>query len=278
MPQGQNNNGMPMPNPTPSMSMNANMAGVQGAPTMSGGTGGNMMGGAMPSPAPAMAGTPAAPVPPMPKEKSSVASIVILVVVCLIAAAAIVVAVIFFMRWNELNRDYESNKALEVAEAVAEQVEVDNTKFAEKEKEPYASFNGPSDYGSIYFEYPKTWNVYIASDGTNSTDFEAYFSPVSVPSIEKDSSRYALRFIIRNQSVDSIQRDYTSMVSDGLVTQSAYTVQGISGTLFKGVIDDNINGEVFVAKINDKTLIMQTDSTAHYENDFTSVISKLRRS
>ncbi len=268
MPQGQGGNmngGMPMPNPTPSM----NMSGMN-----------NMQNPSMPNamPAPNMAApTPAAPAVPMPAKKNSAAEIIILVVVCLIAAAAIVIAVIFFMQWNDLKNDFDSKLSLKVAEAQSEQIKIDEENFAEREKEPFTAFSGPSDYGNIYFEYPKTWNVYVNSNGTSNTDYEAYFAASAVAPVSKQESRYALRFIIRNQSLENIQRQYDAKVTDGAVTSSSYSVNGISGTLFKGKISEGIDGQIFIAKINDKTLIMQTDSTSHFEKDFSNILAKLRR-
>lgn len=264
MPQGgAMNNGMGMPS--------TNMGGMpqpQMTPPM----------GEQPMPAPAMAG--GAPVPPpmpAPAKKSSAGEIILLVVVCLIAAGAIVAAVYFFMQWNDLKVNFDNKVAQEVTTAEVNQMKADEARFNEQQKQPYSPFSGPDDYGSIYFEYPKTWNVYVAKDGTNNSDFEAYFAAASVPSINDQNSRYALRFIIRNQSLETIQRQYDIKVTQGQLTSKSYSVGGLSGTLFTGMLTNTINGQVFLAKVNDKTLIMQTDSTKHFETDFSTVLSKLRR-
>ncbi len=264
MPQGQGggmNNGMGMPNPP--------MGG--GMPQMA------PMGGGQPMPAPVAAGAPVPPPMPAPAKKSSVGEIILLVVVCLIAAGAIVAAVYFFMQWNDLNTNFESRVAQERSAAQAEQMKTDEANFAEQSKLPYTSHSGPSDYGSIYFEYPKTWNVYVSKDGTKNSDYEAYFAASSVPPVNDTASRYAMRFIIRNQSLDVIQRQYDVKVQQGTLTSQSYSVNGISGTLFTGMLTNDINGKVFVAKINDKTMILQTDSVTHFEKDFSTVLSKLRR-
>lgn len=278
--------GMPMPQPQGGMMNNgAPMgAGTNGMPTNGGMPNGMPqaqpmpMGGGqpMPAPAPAMAGAPVPP--PMPaQKKNSVSEIVLLVVVCLIAAVAIVAAVYFFMQWNDLNNNFESRVAQERSEAEAAQMKADEERFQEERKSPYSPFSGPDDYGAIYFEYPKTWDVYVSKDGTKG-DYEAYFAAGSVPSVtDTENSRYALRFLIKNQSLDTVQRQYDTLVNNGQLSARNYTVGSISGTLFTGMITKSINGQVFLAKINDKTLVMQTDSTAHFETDFANVLSKLRR-
>ena len=264
--------GMPMPQPQANMMNNPGM----GMPSSAGGMPqGTSMGGGQPMPAP-VANAPVPPPMPAPAKKSSVGEIVLLVVVCLIAAAAIVAAVYFFMQWNDLNTSFESRVAQEKTAAETAQLQKDEERFAEENKMPYTAFSGPEDYGAIYFEYPKTWNVYVSKDGT-SGDYEAYFAPTMVSSVNDDSSRYALRFIIKNQSLENVQRQYDNLVKNGSLSSSSYSISGISGTLFTGMITKSIDGQVFVAKINDKTLILQTDSTQYYEADFENVLSKLRR-
>lgn len=266
--------GMPMPQPQGGMMNNGNM----GANPAMGGMPqpmGAPMGGGQQMPAPAMA----APVPSAMsvQKKSSASEIIILVVVCLIAAVAIVSAVYFFMQWNDLKVNYDNKLAQEKSAAEAAQMKIDEERFNEERKLPYTQFSGPDDYGSVNFEYPKTWNVYVSKDGTKG-DFEAYFSPNPVPSVnDTENSRYALRFIIKNQSLETVQRTYDTMVKNGSVTSSSYNVSGISGTLFSGMLTKSINGQVFIAKINDKTLIMQTDSIDSYRTDFANVLAKLRR-
>ena len=99
------------------------------------------------------------------KERNTLAETLVLVGVCVIAAAAIVFAVVFFMQYNELKTNFDSQKTLAVNEAVKAQQDKDEAAYEERAKEPYYSFTGPSDYGSISFEYPKTWSVYVEKDG-----------------------------------------------------------------------------------------------------------------
>ncbi len=201
--------------------------------------------------------------------------IVLLVVICLIAAVAIVAAVYFFMQWNDLNNNFESRVAQEKSEAEAAQMKADEERFQEERKSPYSPFSGPDDRAQINLIIHDL--VLVSKDGTKG-DYEAYFAAGSVPSvIDTENSRYALRFLIKNQSLDTVQRQYDTLVNNGQLSARNYTVGSISGTLFTGMITKSINGQVFLAKINDKTLVMQTDSTAHFETDFANVLSKLRR-
>ncbi|MBR5419342.1 hypothetical protein IK110_03790 [Candidatus Saccharibacteria bacterium] len=230
----------------------------------------------------AAAPAPMAPAPAagMQDNKKALIETIILVVVCLIAAVAIIFAVVFFMKFRELEENYDSQKGAEIAAAVKAQEDADIENFKEQSKLPYSKFTGPSDYGSLSFEYPKTWNVYIASDGSNNSDYEAYFRPNAVVSTDNDASRYSLRFQIQNRQITSIQPDYDSKVKDGEMTSSVFSAgsgsTALTGMRYEGNITDTIRGVVILIKINDKTAIFQTDAST-YRTDFDKVVSSLRR-
>ena len=225
-----------------------------------------------PAPAPAMAG--------MPEKKNALIETIVLVAVCVIAAIAIVMAVIFFMQYNDLKTNFDSQKGIAVADAVKAQEDADNAKFEEESKLPYAKFTGPSDYGSLSFEYPKTWNVYVKSDGTNNSDYETYFRPGQVDPIDDEASRYGLRFSIVNRQITSIQPDYENRKNDGEMTSSVFSAGSGSGALtgmrYEGNITEKIRGVVILIKVNDKTAIFQTDSDS-YRADFDKIVNSLRR-
>ena len=289
--------------------------GFQAAPTAAPMPGAAPMTNTMPDPAmaaptmaaPAMAPTPAAapaaaatapmtgmPAPTMPtaqpmaapmaaapatgKKDTTLIETIILVIVCLIAAAAIVFAVIFFMKFNELQTNYESDKGLAVAEAVKAKQDDLEKEFAEREKLPFYSFTGPSDYGSISFQYPKTWSVYVESDGVDNSDYKAYFRPSQVDPIKNKNSRYALRFSILNRQYDTVQKNYETKVKNGKMTSSIFNADGnnITGIRYEGEIEKEINGVVILVKVNDKTAVFQMDAEA-YRTDFENLVQGLRR-
>ncbi|MBR0133883.1 hypothetical protein IJM16_01290 [Candidatus Saccharibacteria bacterium] len=233
---------------------------------------------------PAMAGGVVPPNPmaaPMPDsgKKSSIIETIILVVVCLIAATAIVLAVMFYMQYNELQTDFETQLNIKEVEAKKEQKEIDDQNYLDQSKLPNTLFTGPSDYGSIGFYYPKTWSVYIESDGSDNSDFVSYFAPTQVNPIKDKDSRYALRFsIIRKQSDDAM-KPYDNKVKKGELTAKPFNADSnrISGTLYEGTVDKNIEGMVLVIKVNDKTAILQCDSDEVFRTDFEALIASLKR-
>lgn len=222
----------------------------------------------------------AMPINQVGERKGTLAETIILVIVCLIAAAAIVAAVIFYMNWNELQADFEVKKAEAVASAEKNQKDLDEKTFSEREKTPVKEFQGPSDYGSISFNYPKTWSVYIQNDGSNNSDFEAFFAPVQVNSTKSKDSRYALRFTIKDKPFETVQKDYQTKVNKGELKATIFNADDtrITGSLYQGTLDKNMIGQVLIIKVNDKTAILQTDvDNENYRTDFEALIKTLRR-
>ena len=227
------------------------------------------MGAAMP---------PSAQIPQYGEKKGSFIETAILIIVCIVAAVAIVAAVYFYMQWNDLNTNYEIEKNEAIQEEVKKQQEADEKAYQEQEKIPTKQFTGPSDYGTISFKYPKNWSVYIKSDGSDNSDFEGYFAPGQINDIDDDTSRYALRFNILNSQYNDVVSEYNSLVEDGLCTSSAFSADSnkLTGTMFYGQLDENINGIVVVVRVNDKSVVLRTDAE-EFRADFETLIGTLRR-
>lgn len=218
--------------------------------------------------------------PPMPDsgKKGSIVETIILVFVCLIAAGAIVAAVMFFMNYNDLKNDFDIKVNDAVSAAKKDQSDADEKKFTEREKTPTKQFTGPSDYGSVSFYYPKTWSVYVDVDGSNNSNFEAYFAPDQVNPLKSADSRYALRFSILNKQSQDVMKTYDNQVKKGELKSSVFNADDnkITGTLYEGQIKKDIRGIVLVIKVNNMTAILQTDAEV-YRSDFEALIGTLRR-
>lgn len=181
--------------------------------------------------------------------------------------------------WAYMNyRDQKDNVDSKVSSAVAEAEKNLGDKlekaFVEREKEPLKSFAGPSDYGTLGFKYPKTWSVYVSNDGTKGTGYEAFFSPSVVPSVDADSSRYALHVAIVDDSYEDVLDDYSSLVKKGDLKTTATKANGQDGTRLDGNFSKDIRGAAVVYKIRDKTAIIQTDADT-FKPDFDALIQTI---
>lgn len=181
--------------------------------------------------------------------------------------------------WAYVNyMDQKNNVDAKISKAVAtaekEQADELEKKFEERDKEPNRSFAGPSDYGSLGFKYPKTWSVYVSNDGTNSKNFQAYLNPASVPSIETETSRYALRVSIVNESYEDTINEYQDLVEEGQLKASPVKVKDQNGTRLDGSFSKDIRGSAVIYKIRDKTAIIRTDADT-FKPDFENIIKTI---
>lgn len=170
-----------------------------------------------------------------------------------------------FVSYQDAQSNVDSKISVAVAEAKKEQADEDDIKFTERENEPNLTFRGPEDYCGLSFNYPKTWSSYIADDGTNGGDFEAYFHPVNVPPTSQDQ-QFALRVLIERKDFDGIIGSYQALVSKGTLKQSTATSQGEEGARFDGNFSKNIRGSAVVYRCRAYTITIRTDADTFKPN------------
>lgn len=202
------------------------------------------------------------PVPVQPPKKRvdrNVVETIVLVVVSLIAVTFIGLFIWKYLDWDTVKTDVDGQIDAAVAMAVSENTTKLENEFIEREKYPYKNFMGPVDYGSLGFEYPKTWNVYVARDAASGGDFEAYLNPGEVQPVSPGTIN-ALRVIIRDQAFDNVTRTYDNLVRNGRLTVVSRNVGSTVANVYTGELPNNIQGVACMFKLRDKTVIIQTDA------------------
>jgi hypothetical protein len=200
--------------------------------------------------------------------------IIVLLVMLLVASLA-------FGGWTYSQmQSYKNDSDKKVAAAVAAQKQV-LTKAAQDEfdKANTKQFAGSPVYGSITFNYPKTWSAYVDTSSSNEP-INAYLHPDQVPGINSKTA-YALRVELVNTDYSQIIQQFSSGIQQGTVTARAYLppkLNGVTnvqpGTLFSGqtnTSDTTQRGTLLVIRVRDKTLEISTQSK-DYLNDFNNVI------
>jgi len=210
-----------------------------------------------------------------PQDRSRMLMIIIIIVTSLLAVAFIGLFIWILVQYEEIKTDIDGQIDAEVAQAVKENTDKLEEDFAEREKSPYNTFAGPSDYGELTFSYPKTWNVYEAADASNGGDYEAYFNPDKVPPINDDII-YALRVYITSDSYEDVVEDYNGDVEDGELSVNVRQINGVNANVYEGKISDNINGIFAVIKIRDKTAIIRTDASGVFRDDFNAILDSIQ--
>ena len=199
------------------------------------------------------------PVAPAAKSRHNLVETIILVVVSIIAVTFIGLFVWKYAEWNTVKTDVDAQIDAAVAVAVAENSTKLEAEFLEREKYPYKSFMGPADYGSLAFEYPKTWNVYIYKDAHNGGDFEAYLNPGEVQPVGSTTIN-ALRVTIKGQAFDSVTRSYDGYVRNGKLAISTRAIGASMANVYVGELPNGIQGILAIFKLRDKTVMLQTDA------------------
>ncbi|MDO4611546.1 MAG: hypothetical protein Q4B34_01660 [Candidatus Saccharibacteria bacterium] len=215
----------------------------------------------------------------VPEEKDTAGLVKTIVIVVLSLALATFIGLFIWMmlQYNSARADVESEIAVAVAEAKDEQALRLETEFAEREKYPYSTFSGPADYGQLTFEYPKTWSVYVASDASKGGDYNAYFNPIQVDTVSKDTIN-ALRLTIRNKDFESVAAEYNRALEakDSDLKVEVIEIAGATANRYTGTIPGTeLSGYIVIFKIRDKTAVLQTDSV-HFAEDFDKLLTTIK--
>lgn len=225
----------------------------------------------------APAAVPAQPVtfmaPPPPTR--SKASLMVAIIAGFLAIVFAGLAIWAFLAYQEQKSDVEARIEQEASKRVKEQKEQDALIYAAALKKPYWKFDGPADYGGLSFNYPKTWDVYVASDTTDGKDFEAYLDKGTVPPVN-DKQQFALRVTITNTDYDKVIAEYQDQIKKNELKSSPVKVNGQDGIRLDGTFTKDLRGSAVIYKIRDKTLIMQTDiNSGEIKDDFEALIKTI---
>jgi hypothetical protein len=183
-------------------------------------------------------------------------------------------------------QDYKNNFDKKVGEEIAkaktqQKIELE-AQFNDREKSPNKVFKGSATYGSIVFQYPKTWSGY-ADQSNTSAPINNYFFPDIVPSANQSGNvqtAYALRLELLSTDYAQTIKQFDSQIEEGQLTATAYVPPRMSsvanvqpGTRFEGQLAENIRGSMVIIKVRDKTLKIYTESP-QYISDFNNIILK----
>lgn len=198
----------------------------------------------------------------------------------------LILVVIFFLGaagfgyWAFAEReDYKNNSDQKVAVAVGAAEKrtqaADAKVFAEKEKQPLRTYVGPSQFGAITIQYPKTWSAYIIEGNDSSNKpVETYFYPEFVPNISNNDQTYALRVELVSQSYDQVLNDFDNDAKSGKVTIAPYKlpkVPNIVGSRIEGQLTNNKQGTMVILPLRNMTLKIWVDASS-FAPDFNNII------
>ena len=208
------------------------------------------------------------------KDRSGLIKTVCLVFVSLIAVTFIGLFIFMYFQWNTASTDVEGQIEKAVSEAEYELTTKLEAEFEEKEKYPFKTFTGPSDFGSLTFEYPKTWSLYVPDDASRAQDYHAYFNPIQV-NVVNEQTVMALRVSIINSLTDEVKKRYEGRIEDGKLKVTQRVVNNANVDIYTGELESELQGIFAVFKIRDKTAIIQTDAMI-FEKDFYTLLDTIK--
>ncbi len=207
------------------------------------------------------------------EEGAITGSILAAIILGVIALALAGFGVWAYVNYTEQKTDVDGKIALAVAEGKKEQSDVDEVKFAEREKEPRREFVGPDDYGRLTFDYPKTWSLYIGSDASKSKGpYEAYLNPGAVVN---GHLQYALRVSITTTAYEDKLNSFNTKIKKGDLRSSVQTSNGLTGTRLDGQFDKDVRGAAVIYKLRDKTIFIRTD-TDTFKPEFDKIVETIK--
>jgi hypothetical protein len=163
----------------------------------------------------------------------------------------------------------------EVSAAKIAQKEEDTKHFFEESKKPFSEYVGLSDFGSIRFNYPKTWSAYNSQFANNG--YEVVFHPGVVPLVSNETAM-ALRVSVVGKQYEAVLAEYEALLTTGQLRATVINVgqsesfAGYEGIRFDGAINEVLPaGSIVVLKLRDKTILVRTDAV-DWEEDFEEII------
>jgi hypothetical protein len=201
------------------------------------------------------------------------------VAISLILTVCLLIAAIIFGAWAFGSRqDYKDNVDAKVSSAIdlAKQQESakKDAEFAEAAKNPLKAYQGPSVYGSLIVNYPKTWSGYVDDTGQGAALVDGYWAPGVVPSTNDHNAIYALRAQVVNQTYAQVLQFYASQQQNGKLSVQAYSLPkfpNIVGVKMTGQLSDSTQVTMVLLPFRSQTIRIWTEGT-QYINDFNNSV------
>lgn len=200
--------------------------------------------------------------------------IFLLFFVSLVAIGAIVFGVWAFNGRQQYKNNANTLIATAVQVAKTNEAAIKDQQYQVASQNPFISYTGPQQYGSVYVSYPKTWSGYVDASGGGGGLLEEYFNPGVLPPIEAPDSIYALRIEVNSNSYSSNLATFTSNQQSSNLTITPYSLPKVSsviGVMVQGQIEPNMQGTLVMFPLRTNTLEIWTEST-QYNSLLTSQI------
>lgn len=211
-------------------------------------------------------------------QNGSAATIAVVTILSVLLVATAVIAFSSYSSGQDYKNNFDQKSAAAVEAAKKEQEKELQAKFDEEYKKPNQTYKGPATYGSVTFDYPKTWSAYI--DEGDSQPINGYFHPKFVPGVNSGTA-YAFRVELIDTAYSQVAEQYKSQITSGKLKAKAYIPPKMEkadnvqpGLRYDGEFEsssDSKSGSMVVIQVRDKTLKVYTES-ADFVSDFNNIV------
>ena len=151
--------------------------------------------------------------------------------------------------------------------------------FAEREKLPAKQYKGSEAFGSLSFEYPRTWSALISETtvaNPGNIPIDGYFYPDFLPGTSNlpTTFAFALRVRVSSTSYSTVIGAYDAPAAAGKVRVIPFKLSKVDGALgvrVEGEISTGKTGIIIVMPLRDKTIEVWTEGT-QFTADFNNQI------
>lgn len=154
------------------------------------------------------------------------------------------------------------------------QKEDDRGKIKDANENPYRTYQADPSNGSFSLTFPRNWSLSTSSSGAD--QLIGFADPDFV---DQKKNKYALRFILRDAKYPTQKDKYQNLVknSKGKLKGEDTEASGIKGSKYTGFLEDvKSNGIVVLIPVRDKTLLIQTDNSELFTQNYQEVLNKAK--
>jgi hypothetical protein len=198
----------------------------------------------------------------------------VLLIPFILVVLLLIGAVVFGVWAYQERQDYKDNVNSKITVAVGEAVKSEDTKaaakYAEESKYPLKTYSGPSAYGGLQVQYPKTWSAYVVERNSSEYVVDGYFHPNFVPDASGNINSFALRVRVSSQSYAQVVQNLQGFVKSGKTKATPFAfakVPNVVGTRFDGELGSNKQGSLVVVPLRANALLVSTEVN-EYMGDF----------
>ncbi len=202
-------------------------------------------------------------------------SAVVAVILAITLTGALAFGAWAFMGMQANKSDLDEKIATAEKVAVKKAETAKETEFAEREKDPFKNFTGSATFGSLSYDFPKTWSVFL-EEKASGTVLDFYGHPGVVKGTDKTNS-FALRVQIISTSYDKEAEKMQKLVESGKATATAFIPKNVPtglGVRVVGEVVTDKQGVMILLPQRDKTIKIWTESPDYY-SDFDKIIETL---